>query len=303
VYYASASCFDDDLIDDLARTVDDNKVSIVTNSWGGLLSETTSGLIAAYEQVFIQGTLQGQQFLFSSGDDGDWTATIGQTDYDWPASDPWVTSVGGTTLNLDAFNRYVWEAGWGYDVYGLQSGAWVNEGFGGGAGGGFAPAWARPSYQKGVVNSPADGRAYPDISADADAVTGELVGYTQHFPTGNQYAETRWGGTSVSSPLMAGVNALAEQKLGSRVGFANPLIYQLARNHSASLRDITAAHDNEALVRVDFNNDRNDAAGVTYTLRTVDDDSSLTTGRGWDDVTGVGTPNANYPAALARAAG
>src|SRR5262249_16313737 len=154
----------------------------------------------------------------------------------------WVTSVGGTTLNLDNLNRYVWEAGWGYDVYALSNGAWANQGFGGGAGGGVAPAWSRPGYQNGVVNSPNDGPAYPDIAADGDARTGELVGYTQHFPGGNQYAETRWGGTSLSSPLLVGVQALAEQKLGARIGFANPLIYKLARNHSAALNDVTDAH-------------------------------------------------------------
>jgi subtilase family serine protease len=303
VYYAAASCFDNDLIDDFGRVVDANTVSVINSSWGGLLSDTTSGLIAAYEQVFIQGALQGQEFLFSSGDDGDWAAVLGQSDQDFPASDPWVTAVGGTTLNLNSLNQNVWEAGWGEHAFDLSNGRWVDTGFAGGAGGGFAPAWARPGYQNGVVNSPDDGRAYPDIAADGDPVTGELVGYTQHFPGGNQYAETRWGGTSVSSPLVSGVQALAEQKLGGRIGFANPLIYKLARSHSAALNDVTSAHNNEALVRVDFNNLRDTKQGVAYTLRTVGQDSSLTTGPGWDDVTGNGTPNAKYPAALARAAG
>jgi subtilase family serine protease len=303
VYYAAASCFDDDLLDTFARIVDDDRVSIVNNSWGGLLSETTSGLIAAYEQVFGQAALQGQSFFFSSGDDGDWTAALGQSDYDFPASDPMVTSVGGTTLDLDGANHYQWEAGWGYDVFNLENGAWVDAGFGGGAGGGIAPAWARPTWQKGVVNAPNDGRAYPDIAADADNVTGIRTGYTQVFPGGKQYAETRWGGTSLASPLLVGETALAQQKAGARIGFANPLIYKLARQGSNAFTDVTNAHDGAALVRVDFVNGFNDKKGVTYSVRTVDDDTSLTMKAGWDDVTGVGTPTAKYPAALARVAG
>jgi len=55
-------------------------------------------------------------------------------------------------------------------------------------------------------------------------------------------------------------------------------------------------------VRPDFVNGYNGQQGVTYTIRTVDDDTSLRTAPGWDDVTGVGTPTANYPAALAGAA-
>jgi subtilase family serine protease len=302
VYYAAGSCFDNDLLDMFARVVDDDTVSVMNNSWGGPLSQNTSGLIAAYEQVFNQAALQGQAIFFSSGDSGDWVAAEGQTDYDFPASDPLVTAVGGTTLNLGPANNYVWEAGWGYDIYALSGSNWVPEGFGAGAGGGFAPAWSRPSYQDGVVMSNQGGRAYPDIAADADNATGLRTGYVQHFPTGNEYAETRWGGTSVASPLMVGEQALAEQANKGRIGFANPLIYKLARTNTPAFTDITNAHDSEALVRVDFNNLFDASAGYNYTVRTIDDDSSLTTGPGWDDVTGVGTPNASYPKAMAKVA-
>ena len=86
------------------------------------------------------------------------------------------------------------------------------------------------------------------------------------------------------------------------MGFANPLIYALARTGSNAFHDVTAAHDDAALVRPDFVNGYNGQKGVAYTIRTVDDDTSLRTAPGWDDVTGVGTPPANYPAALAGAA-
>ena len=59
MYYAARSCTDTDFIEALTRIVDQNKASIVTNSWGGLDSGTTGGLAAAYEQIFQQGALQG----------------------------------------------------------------------------------------------------------------------------------------------------------------------------------------------------------------------------------------------------
>jgi subtilase family serine protease len=155
-----------------------------------------------------------------------------------------------------------------------------------------------------VVRNPASGRAYPDISALADTVTGIRVGFNQVFPNGGtHYAESRYGGTSVASPLMAGEQALAEQALGGRIGFANPLIYSLARAGSNGFDDVTGAHDAEALVRADFANSINAKAGYIYSVRTIDDDSSLHTAAGWDDVTGVGTPNAGYPAAVSAAVG
>ena len=272
----------------------DNRVSVIDSSWGNLLSSYTINTVRAYEQLFKPGAAQGQAFFFASGDAGDKSVRIGHVDHDYPASDPWVTSVGGTTLNIDADGHRVWEAGWGYDTWALRNGQWVNDGFG--------PTWQRPAYQQGVVHSLTSGRAYPDIAADADNLTGVRVGYVQHFPTGNQYAETRWGGTSVASPLMVGEQAAAQEALGGRVGFANPLIYALARTGSNAFHDVTAAHDAAALVRPDFVNGYNGQNGVAHTIRTVDDDTSLRTAPGWDDVTGVGTPTANYPAALAGAA-
>ena len=144
----------------------------------------------------------------------------------------------------------------------------------------------------------------PDISALADTVTGIRVGFNQVFPNGQEhYAETRYGGTSVASPLFAGEQALAEQVLGGRIGFANPLLYSMARSGSNAFDDVTGAHDSEALVRADFANVINPKNGYVYSVRTIDDDSSLHTGTGWDDVTGIGAPNANYAVPLAAAAG
>lgn len=106
-YYGAASCYDDDMMATLARVVTDNKASVVSNSWGeptyvviGGVTYTTidQALVDAYEAIFQQGAVQGIGFFFSSGDNGDEVANTGVKSPDFPAADPWVTAVGGTSL-------------------------------------------------------------------------------------------------------------------------------------------------------------------------------------------------------------
>jgi len=112
VYYGAKSCLNQDLQDALARVDDQNTVSVVSNSYGGPMSGETSGDIAAQEQVVLQGEMQGITFLFSSGDNGDWQAIEGFKDTDYPASDPFVTSVGGTNTAIGRQNNLLWQTGW-----------------------------------------------------------------------------------------------------------------------------------------------------------------------------------------------
>jgi subtilase family serine protease len=295
IYYGAKSCLNQDLEDALARVDDQNKVSVVSNSYGGPASAETAGDIAAEEQVVLQGEMQGITFLFSSGDNGDWQPIEGFKDTDYPASDPFVTAVGGTATAIGRNNHLLWQTGWGTMKYDLSSNGkgWVldPDPFLYGSGGGFSPIFPRPSYQNGVVHG-GSGRAYPDLSLDADVTTGMLVGETQIFPKGTFYDEYRIGGTSLSSPLMAGMVADAVQHARSRLGFLNPAIYHLARTHAGAFMDVGTRHGGN--VRPDFVNGVNKADGLVYSIRTFDQDTSLTTGPGWDDVTGVGTPNAVF---------
>ena len=163
LYYGAASCFDDDLLAQLAQVVHDNKASIVTNSWGeptfvvvdGQLVETIdASLIAAYESIFKQGAVQGIGFMFSSGDDGDELAAWGYAHPDYPTGDPWVTSVGGTSLAIGRNNQREFETGWGTEKYGLSTdgSSWVQTvPFLYGAGGGISQIFPEPWYQQGVV--------------------------------------------------------------------------------------------------------------------------------------------------------
>jgi subtilase family serine protease len=309
LYYGAASCYDDDLLAQLSQVVHDNKASLVTNSWGeptflvidGVLYTTIdAGLVNAYESVFKQGAVQGIGFYFSSGDNGDELAAWGFKHPDWPTGDPWVTSVGGTSLAVGRDNNRVFETGWGTARWGLSADgtSWALQfPFLYGAGGGFSQVFDRPWYQNGVVPATTTGRAVPDIGLVGDPTTGMLVGETQTFAldsrygaAGVHYGEFRIGGTSLSSPLMAGFVADAQQAWGRRLGFANPYIYSLARGRGSAYYDVTPQGD-AGNVRADFKNGYNEAGGLRYTVRTFNQDSSLTTGRGWDDVSGVGSPN------------
>jgi len=310
LYYGAASCYDDDLMAAMAQAVSDDQASMVTNSWGeptyvvvdGVTYPTIdSSLVAAYDSIFTQATAKGIGFYYSSGDNGDDAATWGVKGTDFPASDPNVTAVGGTALAIGRDGTRQFETGWGTERYTLTSGSWTGETWLYGAGGGCSAYFTtQPRYQKGAASG-CKGRAVPDISMDADPTTGMLVGETQNFGgaqtvwgSGTAYGEYRIGGTSLASPLMAGLAAVAQSGAGHRLGFANPLIYSLAaQKHGSPYYDVT--HEGDAgNIRVDYVNGLNGDNGTRTTVRTFDQDASLTTGNGWDDVSGVGSPTAAF---------
>jgi subtilase family serine protease len=286
------------LIDALNRVVDDNTASLVSNSWGDVEESETTDLVAAYEQVFLQGATQGIGFLFSSGDNGDEVANSGTKQADSPTSDPYVTSVGGTSDAIGPEGTFLFQTGWGTQKYTLSADStkWEPAGFLYGAGGGQSGLFSRPPYQDGVVNSAY--RSVPDVGMDGDPTTGMLIGETQTFSDGVKYDEFRLGGTSLASPLFAGMTALRAQKAGGRLGALNPSIY--ANATSGAFTDVKGAPKDAANVRVDYVNGEDASDGLLYSVRTFNQDSSLAVKKGWDDVTGVGSPNPKWLTAPAR---
>ncbi|MFJ4406226.1 protease pro-enzyme activation domain-containing protein [Streptomyces sp. NPDC088910] len=310
VYLGAASCYDDDFLDTLNKVVDGHLADIVSNSWGDVEANETPDVAAAYDQVFQQGAVEGIGFYFSSGDNGDNVASTGVKQADTPGNSDWATSVGGTSLAVGKNDKYKWETGWGTERAPLSADgkSWV--GFPGpytsGAGGGTSKLYAQPYYQRGVVPDSlalANGgtvkqRVEPDIAAVADPNTGFLVGQTQTFPDGSlQYSEYRIGGTSLAAPVIAGVQALSQQaRNGIAIGFANPLIYN--KYGTSAYHDVTdhplGQGQGLAVVRVDFANAFDASDGTITSLRTLGADASLHATVGYDDVTGVGTPGADY---------
>ena len=114
-------------------------------------------------------------------------------------------------------------------------------------------------------------RVEPDISMDGDPTTGMLVGETQEFPDGTYYDQYRIGGTSLASPLFAGVMADADQAAGASLGFVNPLLYSLGASPAAA----SAFYDvvpggKQALVRNDYLDEVDAKEGILTSVRTLD---------------------------------
>jgi subtilase family serine protease len=289
-YYGSQSCYDKDFLAVFARINDEATAQIVTNSWGSVELGQKSSLLGAYDQAFLQGAAEGITYMFSSGDNGDEVDRTGTLQADYPTSDPYVTAVGGTSTAIDASGALAWQTGWGTEKYALSSDgtSWDPLGFLYGSGGGFSQLFPQPSYQVGIT--PPGARGVPDVAMDADPTTGMLVGETQIFPDGVYYSQYRIGGTSLASPLFAGMTALAFQHAGHGVGLLNPTIY----THLDAFTDVAGTPPDAGNVRVDFVNGIDASDGLKYSVRTFNQDSSLTVGPGWDDVTGLGTPNAGW---------
>jgi subtilase family serine protease len=300
LYVAGRSCEDPDLLKALNTIIEKRRADIITNSWGDIGEDVPPDVLQAYSTTFVQAALEGIGVFFSSGDDGDDSLDTddGSSAVDFPSSHPLVTAVGGTALAVNKNNGYQFETGWatGNSALSADGTAW-DPPFPGdflyGGGGGVSSIFAEPFYQRGVVpNSLARGRrASPDIAMDGDPQTGMLVGETQTFLDGSvKYSEYRIGGTSLSSPLYAGVQALADQAAGQPHGFANPAIYRLAG--SGVLHDIKGRSPVPAVVRVNYNNGENAADGTAPFLRSLDDEAqSLHLTPGWDNLTGVGSPD------------
>jgi subtilase family serine protease len=326
----------------LIDMIDKHRADVITNSWGIYGEPNAPGKIKADEQAFEQAAAEGITVLFSSGDNGDVADITGLAQGSWPATSPFVTAVGGTSLGLRASGAKD-EWGWGTYLSQLAGSTTSNGGttvtgtgwspwppeFLYGSGGGISLHFGQPAYQAGVVpntlatsTTTADGRTVtfstphrvtPDISLVGDPNTGVLVGETYQVsgdalidadctPLGGgfEYCERRIGGTSLSSPLLAGIVALVDEarKTAGKgpIGFLNPALYALGTG-SAAIRDVLPPGNPTAVLR------NAGTTGNATTLRTMNSvpvgttgpviegaDTSLRTTAGWDNVTGLGTP-------------
>ena len=317
LYYGADSCQDSDLLAALSDLITNHLAQVISDSWGGPLhsgggSEAAS-TVAEYDHLFQLAAVEGITMNFSSGDCGDNSPTTNcggasgegsssvQTTF--PASDPWVTAVGGTSAAIDAGGRLAWSTSWGTEAWLLNSAgtAWQSLGWVFGGGGGTSADFAQPAYQAGVVpSSLADTlltggaassarRVVPDISLDADPFTGLLVGETQALPGGTTgYAEAAIGGTSLASPLLSGLEADAiAVRGGLPLGFVNPTLYGCMAGDSDSIRDVTGAPSGVAgpIAEV-FPPFQGQAAAVSE----LGQDGALQATAGYDDATGLGTP-------------
>ncbi|MHB8262886.1 MAG: S53 family peptidase [Acidimicrobiales bacterium] len=272
--------------DAVKAAVDANAAKVISISYGNCEQAVGQGLAQAEETLFQQAVAQGQTVLAAAGDEGSAGCYIPGASspdkalaVDDPASDPYVTGVGGT--NLSSLNSPRVETVW-------------NNHNGGGGGGGISTFWAMPSWQSApaVVNKYSSGapcaamsgycREVPDVSANAS------VGYPMYCTAGgcNNVGWELIAGTSMATPLWASIVTMTNQLCsGGPVGFINPALYKLASSDSGAFYDITSGN--------------NDAIGANNGLYPA------TTG--YDMASGIGTPNAAFlvPAlcSIASAAG
>ena len=190
---------------------DVNHPSILTITWGASERTWTRQSMQAMDAALMTAANLNITVLTASGDNGPTDGEkAGELAVDFPASSPWVTSVGGTHLHVSG-NRIVSEEPW--DDSATRSGS---------TGWGVSSFFQRPDWQMAAAAASTEsgfvGRAVPDLAADASPSTGYEVQIDGRA--------TVTGGTSGTVPLWAGLIARINQGLGHNVGFLNRKLYE-----------------------------------------------------------------------------
>ena len=340
LFVGAQDCQDTSLLAALQTAVTSG-ASVVSDSWGDTLGDlfTDAATKTAFDDTFMLADATGVSVLFSSGDDGDNFADFGLAVPDYPPTSPFVTAVGGTSLEINAKGSRAAEYGWSTGRQVLCGSSTTSCGsattpvgalaFQVGGGGGTSYYYTEPYYQANVVPSalalrnealfgPQPLRVVPDISMDADAQTGMLIGLTQTFPDGVYYDQFKEGGTSLASPLLAGVVADADQAAGVSLGFLNPSLYKAYTEYPHAFNDILSppSPDAAAVIRVDYIDGVDSSSGDEISLRVLDyegpetycdgtgncatRDVTLTTTPGFDSMTGLGSIGSGFISALSK---
>ena len=340
LFVGAQDCLDSSLLAALTTAVTSG-ASVVSNSWGDTLGDlfADAGTKTAFDDTFMLADSTGVSVLFSSGDSGDNFGISGLAVPDYPATSPFITTVGGTTLEVNSHNARQAEYGWSTAKQTLCTSSTRNCGsattpvgalaWQAGGGGGTSYTYTQPFYQAGVVPDPlalrnealfgpVPLRVEPDISMDADAQSGMLIGLTQTFPNGVHYGQFKEGGTSLASPLLAGVIADVDQAAGAPLGFLNPALYKaLTRSPSAFADTLPPADPNKAaVIRVDFANTVDPSNGFIMSARAINyagpetycdgtgncatRNVTLTTAPGFDGLTGLGSAGNRFVAVMSR---
>jgi subtilase family serine protease len=285
VLVEAASSSDADLYNAEKAAFDQHLGDVYSQSFGEAESCVDPAVFGKWQALFAQMATEGITTFASTGDSGssqfncDSTAAILAPSF--PAVDPNVTAVGGTTLSAtDPDGNYLGETGWTEQLFGCNPPALDSSDINC-SGGGFSTIFSRPSWQRSMLSGVGtSGRGVPDISYDAGVNGGILIhsgALLEAFyglpPTAPFFFI--FGGTSAGSPQWSALAADADQMAGHDIGSINKSLYQLGQappKYAANFHDATTG-----------NNDVAEIGGEGYDA-----------GPGWDAVTGIGTPIAGH---------
>jgi subtilase family serine protease len=254
--------------DTYATAIIQDRIRVLSVSYGLCEKYQAKKEANSETTLFEQAAAQGQTILASSGDSGSeaclpFDGNKNTLAVNFPASDPLVTSVGGTSVVVSSGltnppAQVVWNDGYDGD---------------GAGGGGKSTFYKMPSWQASFLKVPAKSnvREVPDVSADADPESGYVIVYKGKYQV--------IGGTSAAAPLWAALIALTDAPCSSPVGFANPLLYLVAgpADPHVVITDITQ--------ETGFNNNRNN--NYTHFASAT---AQFTVKNGYDMATGLGSP-------------
>jgi subtilase family serine protease len=292
--------------------------NVISGSFGSFENADSGAELIKENLIAEIGAVSGIASNFSSGDGGS-LGQIGGT-VSVPANLPYATGVGGVSLALNADNSIAFQTGWSTYLSTLISGGVIDDPpqangsnqYVGGSGGGPSAFFSKPSFQKKV---PGKFRQVPDISWLADPYTAVAVLISEP----GQLPEQIWtgvGGTSVACPMFSALWAIANEEAGTALGQAAPYLYSMPAATITDIVPYTSKHDVTAVIQ--------ESSSVTHSYNAADtlqvqeplfgsfysvifdvplnQDTALTvsfgqdywlkTAVGWDDMTGLGTPNA-----------
>jgi subtilase family serine protease len=316
VLIISPTANSDDLAAAITTAVVNGLGNVVSNSYGGPESTNAPSDYSAFEGAMKLAAVAGVAVNFSSADDGDFVVATGLADVSYPASSKLATGIGGVSVFLNSSQKIKFQTGWGTNITRIAgpeaTGSIpdippITEGFQFGAGGGASRHFSKPSFQKSL---PGSKRLVPDIGWVADPYTGVEIIETD-LTDSSQFVEVI-GGTSVACPMFSGLWAVAAQKHGGPLGQAAARLYKLpdaaitdvkaidfGTHVSGAIQDSTGAIKETAnqlatptpQVKTFTSAFYNSPFSTSWFVITFGTDSSLPVKTGWDEVTGLGTPN------------
>ena len=289
ILYVNSASSAGGVINSLINSITSNLAPILTISYGDCESGWGLSNLTLLNQYFEQANAQGQTIVGPGGDSGATDCDYNSTEaadglaVDFPASSPFVTGAGGSMFNegsgsyWSASNGTNSGSATGYIPEAVWNETSAADGLGAG-GGGVSSFFSKPAWQVGT-GVPIDlSRDVPDIALNAAyGHDGYLYCVSGSCVNGYRYTDQSLsvvGGTSVAAPTFAGILALVQQQVGSRLGNVNPQIYGLANStyYNTVFHDITTGNNSSPCIQGSPNcpsgGDIGYSAAVGYDLAT-----------------------------------